>query len=69
MVGIEHKLMSEDVAEVVAGKVKIAVMREIEDGRFVGFGFIADFEFIIVCEGVNDCAVEISGIAFFAVLA
>ncbi len=59
--------MSEDVTGAVARKVEIAVMGKIHNCGFVGFGFVADFQFVIICQGVDNCAIEIPWIALFAV--
>ena len=61
------KFVIENVA--VAREVEVGVVGEIDDGGFVGGGFVIDTKFVFVGEGVGDLCRKCAGIIFFAIFA
>src|SRR5690349_21167177 len=47
-VRFNHNFMAEDIAFTRAGEIEIGVIREIQNGRFVGGGAIFDSQFVAV---------------------
>ncbi|MBA7481902.1 hypothetical protein ES707_17380 [subsurface metagenome] len=45
------------------------MVSEVEDGGFVGLGFVGNFKLIVVCERVDNGDVQVSRISLFAVFA
>src|SRR5579862_5981336 len=52
-----------------SGKIVIGVAGEIHEGGFVRGGFVVETELVVIGHGVGDAGGEVSGVAFFAVLA
>ena len=65
--GVELKDVIENVA--LAREVKVGVVGEVDDGGFVGGGFVIDAEFVLVGEGVGDFRGEGPRIILFAIFA
>ncbi len=67
-VGFDLEHMAEDVAPALALEVPIGVVGQVDDGRLVGRGLVADLELVRVGQRVNDRDGEVPGEALLLVL-
>jgi len=61
--------MAENITHALPGQVVIAVIGQIDHGGLIRLGLVANLQFIVIGERVDDRAVQIARISFFTVYA
>lgn len=65
--GVQGGDLFEDVAIAGAGEVEVAVVGQVEHGRFVGAGLVVDAQLVVVGEAIGHFGGEVAGEAHFTV--
>lgn len=65
--GVDLEVVVKNGFGAVAGEVEVGMVGEIDDGGFIGGGFIVDVEGVFIGPGVGDGGFEGAGVAFFTV--
>ena len=51
----------------LAGEVEVGVIGQVQDGRFVCYRMIRDYDLIVIGKMISHCCIQFSGEAFFTV--